>query len=184
MLAWFNSRSADTSKATDLYGAVVAQARNPAFYAECGIEDTPEGRYELIVLHIALVLERLSAAGDEGKALSRGLVEAFVQDMDDSLREMGVGDLSVPTKVKQAAGGLYDRTAEYGAALRDTGADVLRGRLDENLPGVKSAGRGEALAQYVRTAARQLAGWETRRLISGHVEFPHIAIGDSSGATP
>ena len=151
MLAWLNSRSADDRKAADLYGAVVAQARNPAFYAECGIDDTPEGRYELIVLHLVLVLERLSAIGPAAAGLSRCLVETFVSDMDDSLREMGVGDLTVPKKVKKAAGGLYDRTAEYGAALRAPQADALQTRLTAILPGLD--GRHQActdLAAYVR----------------------------------
>jgi len=70
-----------------LYGAIVAQARRPEFYAEFGIADTVEGRFEMIVLHLAVVLRRL-AREPQGAALGRALLDAFGRDMDHNLREM------------------------------------------------------------------------------------------------
>ena len=173
MLAWFNSRTADDHKASELYGAVVAQARTPAFYAECGIQDTPEGRYELIVLHLVLLVERLAAVVFEGPELSRLVVEAFVRDMDDNLREMGAGDLGVPKKVKKAAGGLYDRAAEYGAALRDADPAALQRCVEANIPGLSDQPVSCAdLADYVRAAMQHLSGLDETRVVAGEVSFP------------
>src|SRR5690606_13946368 len=96
-----------------LYGAVVAQARLPVHFTLHGACDTPEGRYEMIVLHLALLSDRLVGLGSAGRSLAQRVNEAFVTDMDDAMREMGVGDLSVPRKVKKAAAGLYDRFEAY-----------------------------------------------------------------------
>jgi cytochrome b pre-mRNA-processing protein 3 len=159
----------------------VAQSRIPAFYAECGIQDTPEGRYELIVLHLVLRLERLAGAGTEGAKLSRLVVEAFVRDMDDSLREMGVGDLSVPKKVKKAAAGLYDRAAVYRIALRQSGADALQVGLEDHVPGLSGNRKSAAeLAAYVHRALAHLALLSVESLVAGRASFPAPDLGPSS----
>ena len=59
MFKWFTTRSDLKPKARDLYGAIVAQARDPAFYLDYAVADTPDGRYELIALHLILTLNRL-----------------------------------------------------------------------------------------------------------------------------
>ena len=92
MLSWLFSRSPGQRKASDLYGAVVALARTPALYADMGVADTPEGRYEALVLNLFLVMERLRAEGEAGVEASQALIERFVIDMDDNMREMGVGE--------------------------------------------------------------------------------------------
>ena len=74
--------------ATELYGAVVARAREPLFYAQMGVPDTPEGRYEMVALHLVLALERLRAEGEAGIALSRETIETFIADMVGSMRDV------------------------------------------------------------------------------------------------
>ena len=111
-------RSADhTHVAGIIYGSIVASARQPAFYAACGVPDTREGRFEMLALHVALVMHRLARIEADGNNLSRRLGEVFMTDMDDNMREIGIGDLAVPKKVKRAAAALYDRHRDYGAAL-------------------------------------------------------------------
>jgi cytochrome b pre-mRNA-processing protein 3 len=95
-----------------LYGAIVAQARSPVFYTHYGVSDSVEGRFELIVLHLMLVLRRLGAgrvvASERGPSLGPGsavgqrLFDVFCRDLDDNLREMGVGDLPVPRRMRQS----------------------------------------------------------------------------------
>ena len=94
-----------------LYGVIVAQARSPAFYTHYGVSDSVEGRFELIVLHLVLVLRRLGAKGaaasergpslGPGSAVGQRLFDVFCRDLDDNLREMGVGDLAVPRRMRQ-----------------------------------------------------------------------------------
>src|SRR4051812_18243649 len=67
--------------AAQLYGAAVVQARQPAFYAEGGVPDTLDGRFEMLALHVFLIMHRLKDAG-EAAALSRRLVEALFDDLD------------------------------------------------------------------------------------------------------
>src|SRR5208283_3621948 len=91
----------------DLYGAIVAQARSPAFYSSYGVPDTVEGRFDLIVLHLVLVLAQTGHAaaalvpgGDLARSLGQKLFDEFCRDLDDNLREMGVGDLTVPKRMR------------------------------------------------------------------------------------
>ncbi len=117
MLKWFRERSANAFKANELYGAVVAAARQPAFYRAYGVPDTLNGRYEMIVLVLFQLLERLRSEGTAAEEQSRLTLEAFFTDMDDCMREIGVGDLAVPKKVKKAAAGFYERAKAYRQAL-------------------------------------------------------------------
>ncbi len=117
MLNWFRARSANARKAKELYGAVVAAARQPQFYRDYGVPDTLNGRYEMIVLVLFQFLERLRAEGKAAEELSRLTLESFFTDMDDCMREIGVGDLAVPKKVKKAAAGFYERAKAYRQAL-------------------------------------------------------------------
>ena len=63
----------------------MTQARSPAFYARWGVPDTAEGRFEMIALHLILVLRRLAERG-RGWAVgsARALTEVFAVDIDDS----------------------------------------------------------------------------------------------------
>lgn len=139
-------------KAGEIYGAIVTQARQGEFYAELGVPDTPSGRYEMVVLHLFLVLERLRHVpqGD----LARRLVEAFVSDMDDSLRELATGDLAVPKKVRKAAAGLYERSMDYRGALAPPApAEALSTALARHVYDTADGDGGRRLAAYVRMAA-------------------------------
>ena len=103
--------------AEQLYHAVVKQARRPVWYRELGVPDTPEGRFEMIALHVALVLRRLRREGLAGHALGQQLFDAMFVDLDGSLRELGVSDLSVGKYVKRLAGNLYARLAALDEGL-------------------------------------------------------------------
>lgn len=175
MMSWLRTRGLDRRKAGELYGAVVAQARDPAFYRALGVPDRPEGRYEMIVLHLFLLLERLRQDGLATRARARGVVETFVTDMDDCMREFGVGDLAVPKKVRRAAAGLYERAAAYRAALAHSDPDALALRLAEHaVPGQANAAGAVALAGYTRRAMAHLERQSTADLLAGRISFPAV----------
>jgi cytochrome b pre-mRNA-processing protein 3 len=90
-------RNARQDTISTLYGTIVAQMRLPCFYGEYGVADTVNGRFDLLVLHLVMVLDRLaedSALRDVGQAL----FDRFCRDKDHNLRELGVSDLSVQKK--------------------------------------------------------------------------------------
>jgi cytochrome b pre-mRNA-processing protein 3 len=98
------------SHADELYGSIVAQTRLPVFYQGFGVPDTLEGRFVVLSLHLFAVLHRLRAGGGgAAAAMAQELADHFTADMESVLRELGVGDLSIPKKVRCLAA--------WGAAL-------------------------------------------------------------------
>lgn len=159
-------------KAGEIYGAIVTQARQRAFYANLGIPDTPTGRYEMVVIHLFLVLERLRSEGALTEPVTQELVDAFVADIDDSLRELGTGDIGVPRRVKRAAAGFYARARDYRQALEASGT-ALEQTLARHLGDADATEpRIGALSAYVRAAAASLAGQHVEGLIEGRPSFP------------
>src|SRR5690349_2300287 len=106
-----------------LYGAIVAQAREPRFYAEMGVPDTVSGRFDMVLLHVVLVLRRLrqGEAKDETaeRALAQSLFDTFCRDMDHNLREMGISDQGLPRHMQRVGEAFYGRARAYEAALND-----------------------------------------------------------------
>jgi cytochrome b pre-mRNA-processing protein 3 len=157
-----------------LYGAIVAQARAPEFYTDYGVPDTVEGRFDMVVLHVYLVFRRLAEAGEAARARGQEMFDLFIEDMDASMRELGVGDLSVPRKVRAMAEGYYGRAGVYDAALLDAADDKLAVALLRNV----YAGNGNTeagarrLARYMRHAEKKLAGTNAGKIESGAFAFP------------
>jgi cytochrome b pre-mRNA-processing protein 3 len=144
-----------------LYGTIVAQARAPAFYQVYAVPDTVNGRLEMVMLHAVLVLLRLEGEAAPLRALGQELFDRFCRDMDDSMREMGVGDLAVPRRMRRIGTAFYGRLAAYRAALAAPGDGPLAVALERNVFGGAAAGEAALrLAAYTREAARELAAQE------------------------
>jgi cytochrome b pre-mRNA-processing protein 3 len=181
MLGWLKRRSLVSCKALELYGEVVTAARNPWFYGAGRVADTPEGRFELVALHLFLVAERAKGVVPDGEAVAQAMIEAFVTDMDDCMREMGVGDLTVPKRVQWAAATFYERAGAYraGLASRPSAAgDVLievarTALLRPNAePSFADAHFADELARYIRQSAAKLAHFNP--LSTDHLKFADI----------
>ena len=164
-------RSARPDTISSLYGTIVAQARLPQLYREYAVPDTVNGRFDLIVLHLALLLDRL--AEDEGlRALGQGVFDRFCQDMDHNLREMGVGDLAVPKEMRRMGEAFYGRAQIYRAALADADDEALVAALARNIYGGTALAPVQRLAAYMREAVRQLGAQESASLAVGRLSFP------------
>ena len=157
-----------------LYGTIVAQARLPAFYQEgYRAPDTVNGRLEMIMLHTLLFLRRVEGEGAALRALGQGLFDHFCRDMDASMREMGVGDLAVPRRMRQIGAAFYGRQTAYRAALAASGQDALAGALQRNVYGDGApAGCAKALAAYVREVERTLAAQDGDGFRHAQLTFP------------
>ena len=157
-----------------LYGMIVAQARLPVFYREYAVADTVNGRFDLVVLHLALVLDRLTEGGvlrPEGQAL----FDRFCQDMDDNLREMGISDLKVPKEMKRMGQAFYGRSKAYLDALGDRQALVAA--IGRNIYGGAPPATDAAprLADYIAQAVRDLKAQDAAAIIEGRLAFPDPA---------
>jgi cytochrome b pre-mRNA-processing protein 3 len=150
----FGRGRAGTGIATRVYGAIVAQARNPAFYASLGVPDTVTGRFEMVVLHVALVVGRLE--GDEtGQRMAQDVFDLFCTDMDRSLRELGFGDLGVPHRMKKMTEAFYGRARAYRDALAAGDRVALAAAIARNALDGETA-TADALASYVIAASAAL----------------------------
>ncbi len=156
------TRFRTTSKQRDivrrLYVAAVEQARDPHFYRDHGVPDTLDGRFDMIALHVFLILHRLRQDGRPRKAMSQALFDMMFADMDESLRELGVGDLAVGGRVKAMAKALYGRIAAYQSALdSDNPGDLMEAFRRNVFRGAEAASAdAEALANYARAQATHL----------------------------
>jgi cytochrome b pre-mRNA-processing protein 3 len=164
-----------------LYGTIVAQARSATFYADYRVPDTVEGRFDLIVLHLVLLLNRFAraeAARGLGQALlgqellGQDLFDAFCRDLDANLREMGVGDLAVPKRMQAFAEAFYGRQAAYLAALDAADQRVFEKALARNIFPAGNDAAAAQLARYARAAVTRLDTQDDGALIRGEVVFP------------
>jgi cytochrome b pre-mRNA-processing protein 3 len=154
------------------YRRVVEQARQPGFFADCGVPDTVDGRFELICLCAFLYLHRLKREQNEAAALGQRFFDTMFADFDRSLREMGTGDLSVGREIKRMAEAFYGRVAAYEQGL--AGDDwVLQSALRRNLFGTAPPTQPllMAMAAHVRREAARLDRQSARELLAGQIAF-------------
>ena len=144
-----------------IYGMIVTQAREPLFYRDLGVPDTVDGRFDLLVLHLWLVLRRLRPT-EAASALSQALFDRFCDDMDDNLREMGVGDLTVPKRMKAFGEAFYGRAAAYDLAL-NAGEGPLAQALCKNILNGEGIENARRLARYAKAAVACPDRTATRR---------------------
>jgi len=156
-----------------IYGMIVTQAREPLFYRDLGVPDTVNGRFDLLLMHLWLVLGRLKTV-EAGTGLSQALFDLFCEDMDDNLREMGVGDLAVPKRMRAFGEAFYGRSAAYDMALTD-GREAFAQALCKNVYGGQQIEKARQLAAYAETTMAALATVSKDALLDGSFSFPSPA---------
>jgi cytochrome b pre-mRNA-processing protein 3 len=160
-----------------LYGVIVAHARLPIFYIALAVPDTVEGRFDMLVLHVHLVYRRLAGTAEDGRAFGQDLFDHFLRDMDANLREIGIGDLAVPKRMRSMGEAFYGRAAAYDAALARPDDDALADTLLRNIyaGSQQSARAARQLAHYVRQAIAALDAQDPASLFRGEVILPRPA---------
>jgi cytochrome b pre-mRNA-processing protein 3 len=157
-----------------IYGMIVAQAREPRFYESLGVADTVNGRFEMIVLHLWMVLRRIRAM-PESSRFSQALFDYFCSDLDANLRELGVGDLTVPKRMQAFGEAFYGRAAAYDMAIA-SGPDEMSKALCRNVLNGFGMDNGRKLASYVEQSVAALDRASPAQLRSGTWRFPPPAI--------
>ena len=153
-----------------LYEAIVAAARHVRFYENMGVADTIDGRFEMIVLHLFLVLNRLKGEGVED--LRQDLTDEFFADMDRSLRELGVSDVAVGKKVRKIAESYYGRVTAYDRAS-PASRKILEDAISRNIyPDGTSKKSISAMADYFGAAAKYLGAAPLEQILQGELRFP------------
>lgn len=174
MIPFFRRRAANREVVDRLNAAVVGVVRDPCFYTSGGVPDTFNGRFELLVLLVGLVVRRLRALPPPGSDLGQALVDEVFRNLDPAMRELGVGDLAVPKRMKRLVEAFLGRSVAYDAALAPAApAGALEATLGRNVHG--GARDATDLASYVREAAGALERQSNEDLLRGVVLFPKPA---------
>ncbi|WP_438277500.1 ubiquinol-cytochrome C chaperone family protein [Nitrobacter sp.] len=165
------SRAPSRGTIEAIYGMIVTQAREPFFYQTLRVPDTVDGRFDMILLHLWIALSRLKQGDD--KELPQALFDHFCSDMDANLREMGVGDLTVPKRMHAFGEAFYGRSAAYDRALAE-GRESLAEALDRNIYNGRDIESARRLADYaVEAIAAPAADHEVTP--AGRLRFPDLA---------
>jgi cytochrome b pre-mRNA-processing protein 3 len=171
-LPFFTKWRRDDTNAAKLYGSIVAQARLPIFYQGFGVPDTLEGRFLVLSLHLFAVLHRLKAEGLAGAKLAQDLADRFSADMETVLREIGIGDMSIPKKVRGLAASSQALLEAYEEALAAGGAAVAAVIAEALPPGQEASGAvGGRLAHYLKETLSCLRAQDVAALSAGEVRF-------------
>lgn len=159
-----------------LYTAIVTQARDPGFFLSLEVPDSVDGRFDMISLHMFLVLRRLRHSGVEADEFAQTLFDTFFADMDRSLREMGVGDLGVGKKVRAMSKAFMGRVDAYDRSLDAGSRQELIAALVRNLYRGEQPAEAvlERLADYIDQATEVLAALPVERIMGGTVDFGKI----------
>ena len=161
-----------------IYGMIVTQARRSVFYRDLGVPDTVDGRFDLLLLHLWMVLRRLRTT-DDGMETAQALFERFCEDMDDNLREMGVGDLAVPRRMQAFGEAFYGRSRAYDLALGQ-GLAALAQALAKNILNGGGLDHAQVLAAYTMAGVTSLAACDDAAMLRGAWSFPPASKGGSA----
>ncbi len=185
MILRFLRKDPERETARALYLAIVEASRRPEPFRVWGVDDTPTGRFEVLAAHMLIALRRLRAEGEAAKGFSQKVFDAFFDDMDNELRELGVGDLTVGKKIRKMAEGFYGRAGAYDAAL-DAGDDAaLTDAVQRNIYGEAGGATGGAthFAAYLKRANAALRDQTLAALRTGAIEFPPYLSPGKAGET-
>ncbi len=169
-------RDANRTITDALYSEIVAAARQTALYSDWNVPDTPLGRFEMLCVHMFLFLHRLQNEGGVSRDVAQVLTDEFFSDVEHSLRELGIGDLGVPKRMKKLARMFYGRAAAYSGALERNKRALLAAALARNIrPDSSSWPEADALAEYVIAANALLFTQPVDALLAGRIYFPEPA---------
>lgn len=141
------------------YQILTSAARTPAFYRDMHVPDTVLGRFEMLSIILILYFRRTAQSARSGQEIAQNIIDAFFEDVDHSIRELGVGDPGVPKRMKKLASMYYGRLESYAKALDEKDADALQAALVRNLHPEAGADAPpmNALAEWMFNAERKLA---------------------------
>lgn len=163
--------------ATHVYGEILKAMRREAFFRDCDVPDSLDGRFDVLCIHAFLAMRRLKAIGsEESAALAQAVFDTMFQDLDAALRQIGVSDVRIGKEVKKMAKAFLGRVQAYDAALAAGGGEALDAALGRNVY------RGEAdkavavarLRQYMVCADAALAEQADEAVLAGALAFPEV----------
>ena len=168
------SHKSTSAAARDLYIAVVKRMREPVFYEDFSVSDTLPGRFDLLMVHVFLLLHRLKTEGEAAKGLAQEIFDIMICDLDQNLREMGIGDEGVRHRIKDMSEGYHGRVVAYEQALGTGDAETqLHAALHRNLYAALQVPDAHIahIARYFLATRDHLANQPFAKLRRGDISF-------------
>jgi cytochrome b pre-mRNA-processing protein 3 len=167
------SFSHEKKVAHKLYKTIVRQARQPVFYESCGVADTFDGRFDMISLHMILIIRRMKGDINQSRKLSQALFDFMFDDIDLNLRELGIGDMGVLHRVKKMTKAFFGRLESYDRGLKQTNDDLLLAALERNLYRENNVTDTDlkTITNYTRRQSLYLDKVNISVLMTGKLEF-------------
>lgn len=170
----FRKKNANRQIVDRQYALLTAAARRPVFYLDMHVPDTVMGRFEMLSVVMILYFRRTAKSEGGGQEIAQEIVDAFFQDIDHSIRELGIGDQGVPKRMKKLAGMFYGRLESYAAAIEAQDREALAAALSRN---IYPANEGEApdmsaLASWMADAEAGLSTVAEDEVLTGSVDIP------------
>jgi len=133
------------------------------------------GRFDMLALHTYMLARRMVAEGDDiCRALNQEIFDLFVADIDRALRELGIGDTSVPKRKKKMVRSFYGQIEDFDAPLDARNRMVLEQRIVERYFSGASDGDARHLARYMLETDQALRDQPVADLLSGELTWPDI----------
>ena len=187
MLRRLLARKKSSPVPQELYGAVVAQARHPAFFTRFGVADSVTGRFDMVCLHLYLLTRRLAGRPEQhAAALAQDVFDIFTRELDSALRELGVGDTSVARRMKRMLGAYYALIEKMGPELDRGDFAAAGGVASERFTPEGAAERAMAPAlfgSFIAQAVKRLEAVPYETIATGSIDWPDPdAAADGQGA--
>lgn len=181
----FGKKNGNAAIVARQYEILTEAARQPALYQAFNVPDTVMGRFEMLSAVLILYFRRTRSSARAGQEIAQEIIDAFFEDVDHSIRELGVGDVSVPKRMKKFAGMFYGRLESYAAALDGGDQAALAEALRRNIypKAGEAAPAMAALAAYLFEAERVLASRGEDAVEAGQLLLPPAAAMDTTGQT-
>lgn len=156
------------------YEVLTSMARQAVFYTDYDVPDTVMGRFELLSVMMILFFRRTRSSVTSGQELAQEIVDAFFEDIDYSIRELGIGDNSIPKRMKKLAGMFYGRLESYATAMDGNDRAALAVALRRNIypKADENAASMDALAGWMIAAEAHLATVTEDHIATGSATLP------------
>ncbi|MCA1489957.1 ubiquinol-cytochrome C chaperone family protein [Sinorhizobium alkalisoli] len=169
----FKRKSGNIAIVERQYAHLTAAARQPFLYTDLDVPDTVMGRFEMLSAMLILYFRRTRSSPRTGQEIAQEIVDAFFEDVDHSIRELGIGDAGVPKKMKKLAGMFYGRLESYAAALDGSDREMLAAALRRNFhPEREGAPSMAGLAAYLFLVEEVLSGIPEDAVEVGQLRIP------------
>lgn len=159
-----------------IYQVAGEQSRNPAFYEGLAVQDDFDGRFDMLVIHVHLLIRRLRSLSSGAKDAQQRLFDIFIGDLDQGLRLSGVGDIGIGHRVKKMTHAYYGRAVAYDEAMDAADVSGLEGAVRRNLYREREVSEAvvSAVASYMMAQERNLAALNDDALLAAENLFPGL----------